>query len=336
MTRAILLVIIFLFSLIVVAQTENISLQPDEEFPLWLKTNQSRTSQTSGIAFIKSECDKKYFLLADDIGFINLLTIQNDSIFSIDKILFSDSVHNYFSSFPKQDFEEIAYDKNSNFVYLSIEGNGENFNEYIGIYKLIFQDNDIFSRKIVSIEKLIYNPVNVFYKYTSWNIGFEGFALDNNYFYLGLEGFQNNYQFADSTLIFIANKSDYNIVKEINTKSLGIHTICGLYSDEDYSLWGIDRNNRIIFHILFDEDFEIKSFSKFDGTMVIPGYRNLNYSASYESITFDDDNNIFIVDDPWKEVFIPKQDILDKLDDQTIGNFKEYIPTIFKYKVTNP
>jgi len=336
MTRAKLLVFIFSFSLIVSAQTENTYLQPDENFPLWLKTSQARTSQTSGIAFIKSECDRKYFLLADDIGFINLLTIQNDSIFSIEKILFSDNVHDYLSNFPKQDFEEIAYDKSSNLVYLSIEGNDENFNEYVGIYKLIFQDNDIFSKKVISIEKLIYTPVNVFYKHTSSNIGFEGFALDNNYFYLGLEGFQNNYQFADSALILIANKSDLNIIKEISTKSLGIHTICGLFSDEDYSLWGIDRNSRIIFHILFDEDFKIKSFSKFDETMVIPGYHNLSHLPSYEGITFDDDKNIYIVDDPWKEVFIPKQDILNMLDDQTINNFKEYIPIIFKYKITNP
>ncbi len=336
MTRAKLLVLVFSFSLIVNAQTEKIYLQPDENFPRWLKTNQSRTSQTSGIAFIKSECDRKYFLLADDIGFINLLTIQNDSVFSIEEILFSENVHNYFLKFPKQDFEEITYDKSSNMVYLSVEGNGENFNEYVGIYRLIFQDNDIFSRKVISIEKLIYTPVNVFYKYTSWNIGFEGFALDNNYFYLGLEGFQNNFQFADSALILIANKSDLNIIKEISTKSLGVHTICGLFSDEDYSLWGVDRNSRIIFHILFDEDFKIKSFSKFDGTMVIPGYNNLSYLPSYEGITFDDDHNIYITDDPWKEAFIPNQNILDMLDYQTINNFKQYIPIMFKYKETNP
>ena len=121
------------------------------------------------------------------------------------------------------------------------------------------------------------------------------------------------------------------IIKEISTKELGIHTICGLFSDEDYSLWGIDRNNRTIFHILFDEEFNIISFSKFDGATVIPGYNYLNYLPSYESITKDDDGNIYIVDDPWKEVFVPSQDILDKLDDQTVSNFREYIPTIFKY-----
>jgi hypothetical protein len=234
------------------------------------------------------------------------------------------------------DFEEIVYDKNTGEVYLSIEGNGENFNDYGGIYKLNFKDDNVFSKQVISIEKINFKPVCEFYKYTGRNIGYEGFALDDNYFYLGLEGFQNNYQFADSALIFIVNKSDYNIIKDISTKNLGVHTICGLYSDENYSLWGIDRNNRTIFHILFDEDFNIKSFSKFDAATVIPGYNNLNYLPSYESITMDENRNIYIVDDPWKEVFVPTQDILDQLDDQTIKNFKKYIPIIFKYKITNP
>jgi len=336
MTRYIILLFIISFSFFTKAQNENITLLPDEKYPLWIKTDQSRTNQTSGIAFIKSDLDKKYFVLADDIGFINLLTIKNDSIFSIENILFADSTEFYFADFPKKDFEEITYDKNTSDVYLSIEGNGENFNDYVGIYKLIFKDNDVLSKQIISIEKLIYNPVNLFYKYTSWNIGYEGFALDDNYFYLGLEGFQNNYQFVDSAFIYIADKSDLNIIKTISTKSLGVHTICGLFSDEDFSLWGIDRNNRTIFHILFDKNFDIEKFSKYDCSTTIPFYHDLNYLPSFEGITLDDDGDIYIVDDPWKEVFVPSQDILDKLDNQTVSNFREYIPTIFKYKVINP
>jgi hypothetical protein len=109
-----------------------------------------------------------------------------------------------------------------------------------------------------------------------------------------------------------------------------------LFSDRDYSLWGIDRNNRSIFHILFNEKFNITGFSKFEGAKFIPGYHNLNYLPSFESITMDKDNNIYIVDDPWKEVFVPAQNILDQLDEETIKNFKEYIPIIFKYNITNP
>lgn len=336
MIRYLKIILVILFSIFINAQDETISLQPAQNFPLWLKINQSRTDQTSGIAFIKNECDKKYFILADDIGFINLLTLKSDTIFSIEKISFVDSAENYFHNFPKKDFEEIVYDKNSGSVYLSVEGNGANYNDYVGIYNLVFKDDDIFSKQIISVIKMSFTPASLFYKYTNWNIGYEGVTLDNNYFYLGLEGFVANKQFADSTLIFIANKSDLSIIKTISTKDLGIHTICGLFSDEDYSLWGIDRNNRKIFHLRFDEEFNIKDFSKFDGITFIPKYHDLNYLPSYESITMDNEKNIYIVDDPWKEVYVPQQDILDKLDNETINNFKQYIPIIFKFRVTYP
>ena len=335
MIRALISFIIS-FNSLLIAQSENIVLVPDPEYPIWLKTSQSRTQQTSGIAFIKSECDEKYFLAADDIGFIHLLTLKNDTIYNIDTISFTNDAYKYLTSFPKKDFEEIVLDPNTGEVYLSIEGNGPNFNDHVGIYKLIFENDDIFSKQIIAIEKLNFKPEEEFYKYTNWNTGYEGVALDNNYFYLGLEGFVNNYQFADSSLIYIVNKSHLNIIKTINTKSLGIHTICGLFSDEDYSLWGIDRNNRTIFHILFDEKFNIKDFSKFESVKFIPGYHNLNYLPSFESITMDEDNNLYIVDDPWKEVFVPTQNILDQLNDETINNFKNYIPIIFKYNITNP
>lgn len=336
MIRNLKIIFVISFSVFINAQNETISLQPAQNFPLWLKTHQTRTDQTSGIAFIKDECDKKYFLVADDIGCINLLTLKSDTIFSIEKISFVNSAENYFSDFPKEDFEEIVYDKKSGEVYLSIEGNGKNYNDYVGIYKLIFKNDDVFSKQITSVIKMNFTPADLFYKYTNWNIGYEGVALDDNYFYLGLEGFLNNKQFADSALIFIANKSDLSIIKNINTRELGIHTICGLFSDEDYSLWGIDRNNRKIFHILFDQEFNIKDFIKIDGVTFIPNYHILNYLPSYESITMDDENNIYIVDDPWKEVYIPGKEILEKLDNETKNNFKEYIPIIFKYKVTYP
>lgn len=336
MIRSLFLILVFASGVNLIAQDGNILLNADQKFPRWLKTSQSRTDQTSGIAFIKSECDKKYFLLADDIGFLNLLTIESDTVFNIEKISFIDSAEFYFSKFPKQDFEEIVYDQNTGEVFLSVEGNGMYYNDFVGIYKLIFKENDVISKQITSVIKMSFTPTELFYKYTNGNIGYEGFALDENYFYLGLEGFQNNYQFADSSLIFIANKSDLNIVKQISTKNLGIHTICGLYSDEDFSIWGIDRNNRTIFHIRLDEELNIKYFSKFDGSTFIPGYHNLNYLPSYESFTMDDENNIYIVDDPWREVYIPAKNILDKLDPETINNFKTYVPIIFKFKVTYP
>jgi hypothetical protein len=334
MKKIYLIILIISFTVALFPQSAEVDLKPDVNFPLWLKSGGSRSDQTSGITFVKSECDVDYFLLADDIGAIHLLALKDDKILSIDKVEFIQESENFFTQFPKMDFEEISYDKTTGEVYLSVEGNGEHFNDYVGIFKLIFKNRDILTKQVVAIIRVNFKPENLFFKYTKWNIGYEGFTADNNYYYLGLEGFQNNYLFADSTLIFIANKYDMQIIKTISTKQLGIHTICGLHSDEDYSLWGVDRNNKKIFHILFDESFNIKTFNSYDCSTVIPGYHNLNYSPSFESITLDDENNLFIVDDPWKEVFVPEKNTYDKLDEETKANFRAYIPTIYKYKLT--
>jgi hypothetical protein len=324
-----LLIISSSFSL---AQNGNVRLDLDPGYPRWLQTENNRTDQTSGIAFIKSESCKKYFLLADDIGKIHMLIIKNGA-FEIQTLIFSDSAQKFADSLPKADFEEIVYDPTDSSVYLSIEGNRVNFNKYVGIYKIHFICNELPYNEIDYFEKINFTPSELFHKYTDNNIGYEGFAVDNNYFYLGLEGFLKNYQFADSTLIFIAKKTDKTIIKQISTKSLGVHTVCGLFSDKDYSLWGIDRNQRKIFHLLFNSNMDVIDFNLYDCSTEIPGYPDLNYKASLESITIDDDDNLYLVDDPWKQVYVPEQDILNKLDSKTINYFKEFVPVIFKYKI---
>ena len=336
MTRVLFIIIIISFSSLLTAQVENISLLPDGKYPLWLRTTQVRTDQTSGIAFIKSECNVKYFFLADDIGAIHLLKIKDDTLFAISSISFSDSVKQFIDTFPKADFEEIIYDYHEDEYYLSIEGNGKDFPKYVGIFKIDFEGSELENYRIVSLQKTSFTPEEKFLQFTDYNIGYEGVAIDENYFYLGLEGFTKNRLFADSTLILIARKSDKEIIKEISTKDIGVHTISGLFSEENYSLWGIDRNNRKIFHINFDKGLNIKTFSKYDCSTVIPGYPELNYLSSFESITIDDENNLYLVDDPWKEMFLPEQEIFDKLDIETKNNFKEYIPTIFKYQIIHP
>ena len=318
------------------AQNQQISLQLDPDYPRWLKTQTNRTDQTSGIAFIKSDSIYKYFLLADDIGKIHILAIDKDNNFKISSISFSDSVKEFVSSLPKADFEEIVFDQYSNSIYLSIEGNGEHYQDYVGIFKLHFNSDQFPYDEITSFEKVNFTPPELFLKYTYKNIGYEGLAVDHNYFYLGLEGFLNSdHQFADSAAIFIATKSDNHIIKQIETKSIGIFTICGLYSDKDYSLWGIDRNQRKIFHIQFDEKFDVSSCELFDCSTEIPGYPNLNYKPSLESITQDDENNLYLIDDPWEKVYVPGKDILTQLDQNTVENFKEFVPIIFKYKIIN-
>lgn len=318
----------FIFS-----QSNSLELIPDEKFPKWLKDVDLQANQTSGIAFLNNDGCKSNFLIVDDIGDIHLLKIYNDDNIRLEKIGFSDAVKSFLSGIPKADFEEITFDHHSNSYYLSIEGNGPAFKDHLGIYQLEFCGSENSFHKVKSMNKINFYPEETFLMYTMPNIGYEGFAVDKNYFYLGLEGIVNNYQFADSTLIFIADKSNQQIIKEISTKNFNIQSVCGLFSDKDYSLWGIDRNQRKIFHINFDINFEIIDFNLYDCSTNIPDYPEYNYRPSFESITIDSNNFLYLVDDPWREAFIPSEDILIKLDERTVKNFKDLVPTIFRYTI---
>ena len=326
-----ILFIILLISSSLNSQTLNTELKLTEDFPIWLKLDSTRANQTSGITFLFDRCGEKYFLLADDIGAIHLLALQGNIITKLAKV----NIQDFFTDYPKLDFEEIVYDRHTESVFLSIEGNGPDSKNLNNIYKLYFKDDDILSCQVDSVQQLNFTPDEVYRKYILYNIGYEGLAIDHKYFYLGLENLFQNFQFVDSTVIFIANKSDLSIIKELNTKDYNVHTICGLFSDADLSLWGIDRNRRKIFHFLFNEQLDVEKFSSYDCSMKIPGYENLNYLPSIESITMDDEQNIYLVDDPWKEVFVPSEEILVQLDQETVTNFKNYTPIIYKYKLSN-
>lgn len=101
------------------------------------------------------DAGKKIFLLADDIGKIHRFVIKNDTIFSFTEIRFSNELNNYLAEFPKKDFEEIFYDKDTDEVYLTIEGNGKAHLRYHGIYKMKFLNNDVQRDTITSLEKFI-------------------------------------------------------------------------------------------------------------------------------------------------------------------------------------
>ncbi len=328
---------LFLFCLSVAAfscstktKIGELNLQIDSHYPRWMKSGSFHSDQTSGIAFINNKNGIKNFLLADDIGKIRILSIAKDTLFSFQQIVFSDSLKGYLKIFPKADFEEITFDKYTGNLYVSIEGDGKNFKNLVGIYKMNFNNNDIFSDTLLSIQKLKIKPESLFLKYVKNNIGYEGLAADKNYLYLGLEGFVEDGIYADSTVIFVVDKKSLKIIKEINTKNLGIHTACGLYSDKDYSLYGIDRNNKKIFHLDLDKDLNVMEAKLFKMTTTIPNYK-YEYVAAPESITMDDEHNLYLTDDPFKQFFVPSDEILSKLDTNTVNNFKEYIPVIFKY-----
>jgi hypothetical protein len=313
-----------------------LAIKKDSAYPRWLKSGKYYSEQTSGICFLGQDKNgSKNFLLADDIGKIHHLKIVNDTVFSLSPVFLKDSVKAFLNPFPKWDFEEIVYDKYTNSIYLSIEGNNPNPQKYVGIYKLSFSNNNMNSDTVSVIEKLNIKPEKLFLKYTANNIGYEGLAVDENYFYLGLEGFSDNGIFADSTFLFVVNKRDLKIAGQINTKLLGIHTICGLYSDMDNSIYGVDRNNKKLFHLLFytKGNFRIKEYEVTDIPTNIPGYEQYNYIAALESVTMDQDKNIYFIDDPWKTFYIPQQSTLEKLDSNTVNNFKKYIPIIYKFKL---
>ena len=334
-----LFLIIALLGCYKIPEKDNLKIKEDPAYPRWLKSGNYITQQTSGNCFLGLDKNgNKNFLLVDDIGKIHHFKIKDDTVFSFSTVILSEKVKAYLQPFPKWDFEEITYDKYTNSVYISIEGNNPVPQKYVGIYKLIFNNNDVYSDTVSAIEKLNIKPENLFLEYIANNIGYEGFAADKNLFYLGLEGFSTSGIFADSTFLFIVNKKDLRIIKQINTKPLGIYTICGLYSDQNNSVYGVDRNNKKLFHIVFDttNNYIVKKYGLTEIKTNIPGYREYDYVAALESITIDNEKNIYFIDDPWKTFYIPQENILKKLDGTAVENFKKFIPIIYKFKLIKP
>src|SRR3989304_5194046 len=204
-----------------------VQILPAENYPRWLMNDSYKTSQTSGITFLRQQSDgTQEFLLADDIGDIHRLFVEDDSVFNFRKIYFGLKVIGYLKDFPKPDFEEILYDKFTNRVYITIEGNGENHIFYHGIFELKFKNDDVFQDSVVNLEKLAFMPAETFNNNLKPNTGYEGLAVDENYFYLGLEAvLALDKSFSGHTLIRIADKKSHEIVKEISADTLGISTI---------------------------------------------------------------------------------------------------------------
>jgi hypothetical protein len=308
---------------------------PDKNYPRWLMNDEYHPSQTSGIIFLRQLDDGTHeFLIADDIGDIHRIFIKDDTIFTFRKIEFSPEVIEYLKDFPKPDFEEILYDKFTRNIYITIEGNGKKHRLYHGIYKLNFKNDDVYQDSVISIEKLNIQPPEQFYSELNLNNGYEGLAVDENYFYMGLEAVLTSKKaFSGHTLIRIADKKSLQIVREISTDTLSIATIGGLCSDTNFSLFGIDRNQRKVFKLKLDEYLNVVEINSFGISTVIPNHQPVEYTASLVSITITPDHKIFMVDDPWYEKFIPSEEILNKLDKRTIENFKNFIPIIYKYNI---
>jgi hypothetical protein len=299
-------------------------------FPRWIKNDSLHSDQTSGITFLRSEDKGKEFFIADDSGFLRRVTISQDTEFTIRDLVLAPDIDAYFSKFPKKDFEEIAYDRYTGKVYLSVEGDGPNFKEWVGIFELSFAGNSIYNDTITAAKKLFFKPYDVLIKYTADNIGFEGFTMDEHYFYAGLEGFQTGREFADSTYLYVISKKTEEIVKIIPTKPLGIHTMCGLFSTENGKLLVMDRNQAKLFYVGIDKDLNASVLASIVTPSAIPGYLQYPYTHSLESVTVDDEQNIYLTDDPWKSRFIPPSKIFNALDKKTQDCFRDFIPVIYK------
>ncbi len=301
-------------------------------FPIWLKDGDKQTDQTSGITYIGNKGDWRVFLICDDIGKIHRIFLKDKKL-RIETLKFNKRVEDYLSTFMKIDFEEIVYDKSSNQVYVSIEGNGINYKNEVGIYKLLFKNDDIFNDEIVGIEKIQFPEHQRLIQYTGKNIGFEGLAISDNRIFLGLEGFQIGSLFIDSTLIYVVDKKSKAIIKEISTRSYNIHTCCGLYALDDHTIYGIDRNRQNLFRIKFDNNYDVIDLELLNLSNSIPDRPDLKYVSTIEGITVDDSGFIYTVDDPWKKYFIPDFGILKQLDKTTRENFNNYVPLLYKYKL---
>ncbi len=334
------LILIVVFVIYVVLADRDV--ESIDDYPLWIIDSAGNyTEQTSGIYYLGKLGDKTIFLTCDDIGKINKLiineTISPPSI-KIVEIRFSNKVLEVFTSFRKKDFEDISFDKKKNKVYLSVEGyafdkkNPMEFKNHEGIYELSCNNDALHFDSLLSITKLDL-PENIF-EYTQDNVGMEGIAFSDNYYYFGLENCRSNTgKFTDSTYLYILDTRT-NDLKIIPTGELFISSICGLYAKSDYELFGIDRNARSMFRILFNPDFTVEDVDLLQINLSIPNHPDINQilGVAPESITIDDCDNIYVTVDPWKDYYKPDSQDSKKLNEKEKEYFKKAVPIIYKFE----
>lgn len=338
----VLLPLIAIFIFISLYYTRSDEIKPMEKYPVWMKDAKGvQTDQTSGMCFIGLKDNVKIFIAADDIGKINRISVDESKTqpeLTIEPIIFSDEIKTLFSKFKKTDMEDIYFDSLNNKLLLSIEGHEysskdpEIYKKKEGIYEITFNKDALTFDTLLTIKRL--NLPQDVYAHTFDNVAFEGFSETAKYYFLGLENFQTpNNEFTDSTVIYIVNRSN-NELKSIGTRDLKISSVCGLYSKDDYNLYGIDRNKRSIFHIKFNPDFTINSCNLKNISLPIPDYPDIDkiIGTAPESITFDYDDNIFITIDPWKDFYLPDITERKRISKEEMENFRKFVPIMYKFK----
>ncbi len=312
-------------------------------YPIWMKDTAGHyTDQTSGMCYVGEKDGKKVFVAADDIGKMRRIYADESSnppTLEITDIYYSALVDTLFHKFKKVDMEEVAYDKSNNKIYLSIEGHEYSskdpqiYKKKEGIYEITFNKDILTFDSLLTIKRLVL-PQDI-YAHTFDNIGFEGFSLTPNYYFIGLENLQTTgNDFSDSTVLYIVDRKSNELKTSIGTHDLKISTICGLYAADDHNLYGIDRNRLSMFYIKFNEDFTVQKCEIKEMDLPIPLHRDINkiLGVAPESITFDAKGNIYVSIDPWKDFYKPDITERKRLSPEELKNFAEFIPIMYKFK----
>ncbi|CAN5518095.1 hypothetical protein BH10BAC5_BH10BAC5_24340 [soil metagenome] len=335
---------IFILVLILYKNFANSKLLNVDNYPIWMIDKAGvQTHQTSGICFlgISKKNGLKQFAVADDDGHIERIELdekQNPPSINIIPIVFSDTVESFFKQFKKRDFEEITYNKKSERLYITIEGFAQDwktreFKNYEGVFELTY-DKDYYNfDTILTVKKL---PIpDTLFTYTQANCSFEGLAVTDNNFFLGLENIQTPVgSFTDSTVIYVLNRKDFTKIHTIRMKPYNIITVCGLYAKDDFNLYGVDRNSKNMFHLTLDSNFIVTDAKIIEMDLPVPGHPDINNITAFpvESITMDDVGRFYCTIDPWEDYYKP--DPLDKkrLTFEELTMFQKFVPILFKFQ----
>lgn len=301
-------------------------------FPAWLVDGEKYPQQTSGITFIKNdELGQPIFIICDDKQALHFLKVV-DNEFTLTDITIDSSVTDTLPPKIRLDIEDVAYDKYTNKVYISVEPD-HRYRRQFGIYELVFKGDDLFSGEVTGVKRLVITPDSLFRQYIEDNTGYEGLAVDSNYLYLGLEGIKRGETSFAGSLIRVVDKNTLKIVSTMLLDSLGINTITGLAMADDGTLWGTDRNRLNFFNLKFDNKFTVTNIRVFNIINYIPGYHQFRYAAAIEAISLDKSGFVYLIDDPFTKEYVPVENILRKMDKKTEKRFRDLVPIIYKYKI---
>ncbi len=334
----------FILVLILYKNFTNSKILNVDNYPIWMIDKDGRhTNQSSGICYlgISKANGLKQFAVADDDGHIERIMIdekQNPPALTIIPVVFSDTVQSFFKQFKKLDLEEISYNKKSERLYVSVEGFGQDwrtqdFKNYEGIFEMTY-DKDYYNfDTILTVKKLPF-PDTLF-TYTKPNCAFEGFAVTDNNFYMGLENMQTPVgAFTDSTLIYVVNRKNLNDIHTLRLKPYNIVTVCGLYAKDDLNIYGVDRNTRNMFHIILDTAYNILDVKKIEMDLPVPAHPDIDGGVTFpvESITMDENGRFYCTEDPWDEYYKPTPLDKKKLTIEELTLFKNFVPVLFKFQ----